>query len=181
MTKIAVSFCCVALLVASTASAQTDRLNPVKEHEWLQKFVGQWDSQTKADVQPGQPPFESTGQEKVRALGKFWIVAEHSGEMMGTPVTSNFTLGYDPEKKKFVATWVDSMFNYLWTYDGALDAEGKTLTFETEGPNPMTGGTCAFKEVIEFQGPDERTHKSYLRGDDGEWSEMMTISYRRKK
>lgn len=183
MKSFAAACCGIALIAAAgTSSAQAPgRLNPVPQHEWLQQFVGQWDSTSKAAVQPGQPPVEGTGAESVRAIGKFWIVAKHDSEIVGTPFTSIFTLGYDPEKEKFVATWVDSLFNYLWTYEGTLDADGKSLTFETEGPNPATGEQCTFKEVIAFQGPDQRTHTSYLRGDDGEWSEMVAITYRRKK
>lgn len=168
--------CWLLLLTASTTSAQTpSRLNPTKEHKWLRQFVGKWDTTTKA------PPMESKGEETVRPVGEFWIVAEHHSDFQGTPITSNFTLGYDPEKQKFVATWIDSMFNYLWTYDGTLDAEGKTLTFLTEGPNPMTGKPCKFKEELKFEGPDRRVHTSWMQGDDGEWSEMMTIAYQRKQ
>jgi uncharacterized protein DUF1579 len=45
------------------------------------------------------------------------------------------TLGYDPEKKQYVGTWVGSMMSYLWVYDGSLDAEEKVLTLNAEGPS----------------------------------------------
>jgi hypothetical protein len=51
-------------------------------------------------------------------------------------MTAVWTVGYDPQKKKYVGTWVDSVTPYLWTYEGSLDASGRILTLETEGRIP---------------------------------------------
>ena len=59
----------------------------------------------------------------------------------GGPATTLMTLGYDPEKKRFVGTWIGSMMTHLWIYDGALDAAGKVLTLDAEGPSFAGDGT----------------------------------------
>jgi hypothetical protein len=96
------------------------------------------------------------------------------------PMTGMLTLGYDVQKKKYAATWIDSMSDYLWKYDGTLDESGKTLTLETVGPCPMQGGKMTkFKDVIEIKDKDHRTFKSWV-DFDGKMVQMLTINYTRK-
>ena len=49
---------------------------PVKEHELLQKFVGEWESEGEALMAPGQPPAKIQGIESSRLIGGFWFVAQ---------------------------------------------------------------------------------------------------------
>jgi hypothetical protein len=88
---------------------------PQKEHQWLQKLVGEWTYETEALMGPDQPPEKSTGTERVRSLGELWILAEGQGGMPGCgAVTTMMILGYDPQKQRYVGTWVGSMMTYLW-------------------------------------------------------------------
>jgi hypothetical protein len=154
---------------------------PQAEHAWLQKFVGEWEADIEMFKEPGQPPEKSTGTESVRPIGGFWILAEDKGVFMDKPFTGILTLGYNPERKKYVATWVDSMVSHLWTYDGTVDATGNLLTLEAEGPCPMKGGALAkFRETVEFQGDDHRVFTSAMQAEDGSWATMMVIHYHRK-
>jgi len=155
---------------------------PVKEHGWLKKFVGEWESDIEMSMGPGQPVMKAKGMESSRLLGGFWLLAESKGNMMGMPFASQFTLGFDPDKKKYVGTWIDSSSSYLWKYEGSVDATGKILTLDTEGPSPMEPGKkCKFREVTEFKSDDERLFTSSLRGDDGKWNTILTMTTRRKK
>jgi hypothetical protein len=154
---------------------------PQKEHAWLQQFVGEWTSEGEMFMEPGKPPMKSTGTESTRALGGFWIVAENKSTFMDQPFTGVLTLGYDPEKKQYVGTWIDSVNSHLWTYAGTVDAAGKTLTLETEGPCPGKPGQLSkFKETVEFKSKDHKVFSSSIQGDDGKWTTIMTINYRRK-
>src|SRR5437660_3538014 len=83
--------------------------SPQKEHEWLQQLVGEWQTETEADMGPGQPPLKCKGTESVRSLGGYWTHGEVKGDVNGMPVTGIMTLGYDPQAKKYVGTWVCSM------------------------------------------------------------------------
>ena len=176
--KTAVQLCCIALLVtAGHSQAQELRSSrfPTEEHAWLQQFVGEWESTSKADMGPDKPPMECTGRIKARSLGGLWVIWELESEMMGTPVRAVQTLGYDPEKKKFIGTWVDSLTNHMWQYEGSLDKTGKELTFEAEGPNfVLAGKTSRFRDTYRFKSKDELVLTSAMLNEDGKWVTFMT-------
>jgi Protein of unknown function (DUF1579) len=159
------------------------KTEPQKEHQWLQKLVGEWTSEADATMGPGKPPEKFKGTESVRSLGGLWILAEGQGEMPGGgAATTMMTLGYDPQKQRYVGTWIGSMMTHLWIYDGALDAAGRVLTLDAEGPSMVTEGKMAkYQDVIEFKNGDHRVLTSRVLGDDGKWHEFMTANYRRKK
>ena len=90
------------------------------------------------------------------------------------------TLGYDPQKGRYVGTWVGSMMTYLWIYSGSLDAEEKILALDTEGPNFGGEGMAKFQDVIEIKSEDYRVLSSRKLGVDGNWHRFMTAHYRRK-
>ena len=155
---------------------------PVKEHEWLQRFVGEWEGEAEIYMTPGQPPMKSKGTETARMLGGFWLIAQGKSEAMGQPFQHVLTLGYDTESNKYVGTWVDSMSGYLWKYEGTVDPSGKILTLESEGPCPMKPGQLSkFREVTEFRSDDHRVFTSSILGDDGKWQTVLTVNSRRKK
>lgn len=170
----------------TTTTTQTDpmqKAEPQEEHRWLQKFIGEWDMEAESDSGPGEPPVKTTGTESVRSLGGLWIVAEGEGEMPGGGTGhSLMTLGYDPQKKRYVGTWMGSMMTYLWLYDGSLDAGGKVLTLNSEGPSMSGDGKMApYQDVIEFKSDDHRVLTSHMKGEDGSWQVFMTAHYWRKK
>ena len=155
---------------------------PQKEHQWLQKFLGEWTSEAEATMEPGKPPELFKGTESVRSLGSLWIVAEGQGEMPGAgTVVTILTLGFDPQKKRYTGTWIGSMMSHLWVYDGGLDAAERVLTLDTDGPG-MTDQSKMdrYRDVIEFKSDDHRVLTSHHLGDDGTWRQFMTAHYRRK-
>ena len=155
---------------------------PPEEHRWLQRLVGEWDYEAEASMGPGQPPMKHTGTESVRSIGGVWVQGEGKGQMPdGGPATTVITLGYDPAKKRFVGTFIGSMMTHMWVYEGTLDAAGKALTLDTEGPHFGAEGKMAkYKDVITFVSDDHRTLTSQMQADDGSWNQFMTAHYRRK-
>ncbi len=174
----------VALLVAATllpAQESPKPATPEKEHEWLAQLVGQWDTEGEANLGPGIPPVKCTGTSSDRMVGDLWIVSEQKMAVSEPPMSGIMTIGYDPARKKFVGTWIDSMTAHLWKYEGSLDAAGKVLTLEAEGPNPMAPGKMAkFRDAIEVKSKDYKVLTSSMQGDDGKWTTFMTMNYRRK-
>jgi hypothetical protein len=154
---------------------------PTPQHQWLQQLVGQWDAEVHLFME-GQEPVVSSGSLHVRPVGAFWTVGEHQGQFLGQPFTGLQTLGYDPERQKYVGTWVDSVSGYLWTYEGALNEAGSVLTLATEGPCPARPGQLSeFKEVIEVKSKDHQVFTSSIKNEDGEWTTNMKIIDHRKK
>lgn len=165
------------------SDGETMKARPQKQHEWLHCMIGDWDAEIECDLGPDQPPTKSTGTESVRSLGGLWVVAEAEGETPdGDPSKSIMTLGYDPQKDRFVGTFIASVMSNMWVYDGTLDAGGKVLTLDTEGPD-FTGGPelVKYQDVVEILSDDHRTMKSFLHTSDGDWKQFVTVNYRRRK
>lgn len=166
---------------ASAAQAPPQFAGPEKEHQWLQKFVGQWETEAKASMGPDQPPMECKGTMNARMLGGFWLVSEIKAEPAGMPMNALQTIGYDPAKQKYVGTWVDSMMNHLWLYEGSVDPSGKILTMEAEGPNMMAEGKLTkFRDTYEFKSADHIVSTSSMLDENGKWITFMTGHSKRK-
>lgn len=156
---------------------------PQKEHQWLQRLVGEWTFEGECSMGPDQPPMKSTGSEVVRSLGGMWTIGDGQGEMPdgGGICQSIMTLGYDPQKKRFVGSFIASVMTRLWIYDGSLDEAEKVLTLDTEGPKFTGEGLAKYQDIIDFVSDDQRTLSSQILGDDGQWQPFMKAHYRRKK
>lgn len=161
----------------------TMNAEPQKEHQWLQQLVGDWAYETEVTMGSNQPSEQATGTETVRSLGDLWILAEGQGEMPGCGEANTLmTLGYDPQKQRYVGTWVGSMITYLWLYDGEMDASEQVLTLHSDGPAMTGDGKMAkYRDVIEFKNDKHRVMTSHVLGDDGQWQQFMTVNYRRKQ
>lgn len=155
---------------------------PLEQHHWFDKFVGEWVSECQAVMAPGEPPVTTRGIERCRLLGGLWMVAEGESEMPGGgTATMIMTLGYDAAKKQYLGTWVGSMMTHLWIYKGTLDTAGRTLTLDSEGPSFISQGkTSRYQDIITFESNDHRTLTSRAEVEDGKWREFMTAHYRRK-
>ena len=154
---------------------------PQKEHLWLQRLVGEWIFESECNMGPDQPPIKNAGREVVRSLGGLWTVGEGESEAPGGGRwLSIMTLGYDPQAKRFVGTFVASVMTRLWVYNGSLDEAEKVLTLDTEGPSMADDGSLAkYQDIIEFVDDDHRTLSSQFCGPDGQWVPFMTAHYRR--
>lgn len=155
---------------------------PTEEHQWLKQFKGEWETHAKSVAYGDFPAMECETHMKSRFLGNYWVMLETTGEMDGVPVHSIQTLGYDPEKKKYIGTWVDSMSHYMFHYVGTVDESGKKLVLEAEGPNMLEPGrTAKYRDSFEFKSPDLVTATSEIQDEDGKWVTFITGESRRKK
>jgi hypothetical protein len=155
---------------------------PTKEHQLLAQFGGEWKSRAETIPPPGEEPLVCEGKEMARMLGGFFLVAEGEGEMMGQPVSSVLTIGYDAAKKKYVGTFVCSAGGELWQYDGTMDASGKKLTLNTEGPSMMDPTKqTKYREVLELKDEDHKVFTSEMEVAEGKWQPIVRVTYERVK
>ena len=153
-----------------------------KEHEWLDRFIGDWTFEITATSDMGKPAETHRGRETVRSLGGVWVVCDGTADMPGGgSMSSVLSLGYDPAKKRYKGTFIASMMPDLWIYEGELDGpSGNRLVLNTEGPSVDGEGKRApYRDVIEFAGDDQRTMTSSYRDEKGTWHQFMTGTYRR--
>ncbi len=150
---------------------------PQAEHGFLEKLVGTW------DVTSSSMGNDETWTEVVRSLNGIWFVAEGNGEMPGGggPATTVLTLGYDPARGKYVGSWIGSMMNYMWVYEGDVSDDGTTLNLYTTGPDFSEPGKIGeYREQIVFTDRDNRIFNSSVKQPDGTWKQFMEARYTRK-
>lgn len=154
---------------------------PRDEHRWLEKLVGEWRYEMDAPaMEPEQPPTKHTGTESVRSVGGLWVVLEGRGDGPDEDHVNVMTLGYDPARERFVGTFLGSMMTHLWVYEGTLDADGRGLTLDTEGPSFTNEGEMArYRDRIEWRSNDHRVLSSVYQDADGAWQPVMEMHYHR--
>ena len=89
-------------------------------------------------------------------------------------------MGYDPEKKKYVASWVDNAQPRLMLLEGTYDAATNTLTMYTESKDP-TGKPVKEKHTHQYKGEDHRVFRIFQPGPDGKDMLFMEVSYKKRR
>jgi hypothetical protein len=152
---------------------------PQKEHEFLKQFEGTWDSTISFRMAADQKWMEEKGTETNRVVGGFWLLSESKGSMMGAPFTGVGQTGYDPYKKKYVSTWIDSFTPCLSVGEGSM--EGNVLITRISGTDCETGKPCTMTMTQEFKDKDTLHWSMKMSGKDGKEFEGMKGVSKRKK
>lgn len=149
------------------------------EHEWLQQLAGEWTwTMDEPAPEPGQPVH--AGIARSRMLGDFWLISDWIDDAAKSS-PSVLTIGFDPDKGAFVGSFISAMMTRMWTYDGRLEDEGKTLILEAEGPH-MTDPdkTMLYRDITRIQDRDNYTIESEYY-DGSAWKNFMRARFTRKK
>ncbi|MFO0890171.1 MAG: DUF1579 domain-containing protein [Isosphaeraceae bacterium] len=169
---------------AGVAAAQDIPVTkPTAEHQRLHDGVGTWDATIKTWMQgPDSEPSVSQGLEKSRLMpGGLWLITEFEGKFGDLPFHGASQTGYDPLKKKYVGSWVDSMSHSLLLTEGEYDPETKTTTSFAKGTDPS--GKPFEAKMTEVQ--KDRNHRVFtmsMKSDEtkGEYVKSMEITYVRR-
>lgn len=160
------------LLLALAAPAFAQAPTPGPEHALLKKMEGEWT----AKVKMGDEVTDATATYKMEC-GGLWLVSSFKGMMMGQKFEGRGMDSYDPDSKKYVSVWVDSMTSKPLTLEGTYDKETKTFTLIGEIATP--NGPSKAKFVTKHK--DDDHHTFTIRPMEGDETPVLTIEYTRKK
>ena len=154
--------------------------NVTKQHQWLHQFVGEWSVVHICSTGPGSEPSRVEGTLSGRNIGELWLVMDCTGTSPDGLWTSQFTLGYDQDKDRFVGTFVASMMHHLWIYSGQLNEDRNRLELDVEGPRMDGKGMATYRDVICAVEGDRWMLRSHILNDEGSWEEFMVAEHTRR-
>lgn len=154
---------------------------PIREHEWLQKLVGDWSIETEMTMGPDQPKQKASGSESIKSLGGLWALGQGEMVMPGSGRMIYYAaLGYDVTLKEYRSCWIASVSSHLWTKSGQLSADGKVLTLTGEGPDMQRDGMTQYRDVFEIIDADHFTLTQHGKDDRGGWQQFFQAHYTRR-
>jgi Protein of unknown function (DUF1579) len=179
------SLACLSLawVLASFALAQ-EPSKPLPEHKILASDEGTWDATIRMYAGgPDAEPSVSKGSEVNEVLpGGLWVLSKFEGEFGGMKFHGRGQFGFDPVKKKYVGTWLDSMSTVLSVLEGDYDAKTKTMTYVGDGYDPEHKAKFSQRMVTTMKDDGTRVFTLYMKfeGQPAE-AKFMEITYTKRK
>lgn len=163
----------LALALTAPATPRPPSCSPA-EYRQLDFWVGEWDGE-----------FALPGGKTGRAVNRITrdefgdcVIAEHFEQAdIGYAGASHST--YDPLKKKWVQTWVDSSGAYITLIGGP--AVGQPYSFELVTTEPKGPKQTWSRMIWQDVKPDSFTWRWQARQADGSWADSWVIKYMRRK
>lgn len=153
-----------------------------ENHAFFKNFVGEWDIQTTAWMQPGAEAVTTKNSAKAELiLGGRFLKTKFKGTMFGQPFEGLQIMGYDNSQKKYISFWIDNSSTGFFLLSGTRDESGKVLTDTGEWPDPLTGEIIKTRAVTKLTSKDEFIYELYMTGPDGKEFRSMENRYKRKK
>jgi hypothetical protein len=149
---------------------------PGPEHELLAKWAGHWTSTTTMSMGPQKVTWSGTVDTRIVA-GGLWLVSEHKGNDPKMPFEGHEIMGYDPNLKKYVGSWVDSWTTSITPFESEWNAEKKQIrsVMTVKGPD---GQPAKMLMVIDVVDDDHHDARMWTSADES-GEPMMTIAYTR--
>ena len=131
---------------------------------------------------PDAEPAISTGTEVNTVMtGGLWVLSKFNGDFGGMKFEGHGQFGYDPIKKKYIGSWIDSLSPTMSMLEGEYDAKTRTMTYVGEGVAPE-GIKYTQKMVTTIKDDGTRVFTLYMKFD-GTKDEVkfMEVTYRKRK
>lgn len=153
---------------------------PQQQHAWLAPLVGKFNFQSECVDGEGQQSI-TTGTVEGSSVGGMWVVMTGKGEIGGEAWENRIVLGYDLSQQRYIGTFIGSMFDRMWLYNGAIDQADGRLVLDTVGPKFEGEGRANYQDIVEIVDEDHWILSSRVQGDDGNWTDFMTAHHYRQK
>jgi hypothetical protein len=167
----------LALLAIPAAAQEPQFPKPGPEHEHLKKLAGTWDAVMKMPDAPDTMP--GIAVYKMECDG-MWLTSDFKMDVPNFKFQGKGLDGYDQNKKKYVAVWVDSMSSAPMFMEGTHDQKTNTTTMTGEGPG-QDGKPQKFKTVTKTKDEDHLHFEMLMVAADGSEKPAFTIEDTRKK
>jgi hypothetical protein len=131
---------------------------PGPEHERLLALAGKWTLSIDGVKETGTAVYKPI-------LGGRFVTEEVKLPFGEMTFEWHGIYGYDKQKKKYTAVWVDNMDTTTEIAEGECDAAGKVITLKGEHPDPRTGKSAKFTWRITRDG-DKLTIEMFEGGSD---------------
>jgi Protein of unknown function (DUF1579) len=187
MERFFVRLCLVALLLGlgSVARAQEMPPKPTAEHKIVTSDEGTWDATAKTYQNgPDSEPVVSKGVEiNTVVTGGLWLSSVYKGDFGGEAFEGHGQFGYDPGKKKYVGTWIDSMSASLIVLEGTYNPETKTMAYVGDSGSPTDNTKVTYRMVTTAKSDRSRIFMLYMTGTQtgGKEAKVMQIEYTKRK
>ena len=176
------AFCPCVLLVLSlvaslAAQAPSGPPKPGPEHEKLAFFVGKWVSEGEMKPSAFGPGGKFTFTESCEwHAGKFAVVCNSEGTIMGAPVKGTSIMSYDMGEKSYVYFETNSMGENNYSRG---TVQGDTWTWTSE--SKMNGTTVHSRFTLKQLSPDSSSYKFELASGSEPMALLMEGKYTRQK
>ena len=152
---------------------------PGEEQKLLAKMEGEWE--VKLDCQMPTGPSEGSGTYSAKMdLNGYFLICDMRANLGPMPFAGRAITGYDPWKKKYVGTWVDSMSPALYQVEAEWDKAGKTYIETISGHGP-DGKPMHYTLTTVIESDDRHVATMKMPGEDGKETVMMEMTFTRKK
>jgi hypothetical protein len=151
-----------------------------ENHEFLKKYVGNWDAELKGWMGPGQPPTISRGtfQSEMRLGGRF-LLMNFRGAMFGQPFEGLQLIGFDNMQQKYVTLWIDNTSTFFFTTSGTR--QGDVISETGLWTDPLTGGQSPVKAKTTWVSADEYVYEQFMVMPDKSEFKSMELRCTRQK
>lgn len=150
-------------------------VEPSEQHRWLSSHQGTWDCAVEGVMGSSKATWVCEA-----GPGGLWNVGVFRGQMMGAPFEGREFAGYDPATERFTSVWVDSWTTAPMLLEGSYDEAARRLTMHGTTPGP-DGEPVRMTHVTEYPDADTMVFTMHGPGPDGSESELMKITYTRRK
>lgn len=113
--------------------------------------------------------------------GGLWVLSKFNGDFGGMKFEGHGQFGYDPVKKKYIGSWIDSLSPTISVLEGEYDSKTRTMTYVGEGVAPE-GIKYTQKMVTTTKDDGTRVFTLYMKFDGTKDDvKFMEVTYRKRK